>query len=293
MDKPGNTMMYRFGDWERSLGFESLRVKDESHNPTGTFKDRRSAAIVADAVRQKADVLTLISAGNAAYSLSKYAADAGIPVRAVVSQALTPEIRSVLRRVCQAVVEIDLDERPLGPDDLAALVRRSPGEHILDVTNGYHSAYESIVEELRRDLRKPPDAIVVPFGGGEAMLGVMDGVHRFGWAEKTAVYGVRVASAERLRTSYFHRNHVRCFAQMRGDVRHAVFELTTQHPSDGAQHAFVPKPVRSEEAASYVFQFAVSQAEAMLERGEHNVVLLNSGYGKVLHEAGRARGEDV
>lgn len=286
-------MMYRFGDLQRALGYESFRVKDESLNPTGTFKDRRSAAIVAHAIEQKADALALISAGNAAYSLSKYAAEAGIPVRSVVSHTLTPGIRSVLRRVCQKVVEVDLDQKPLAGDDLTALVRESPDEHILDVTNGFHGAYESIVVELRRDLQKPPDAIIMPFGGGEAMLGVMDGVHRVGWGEKTAVYGIRKKSAERLKTSFFHRDHVRCFSHMRGDVRHAVFELVGDYPDDVLHQPLVPAPVRAEEAASYVFQYAITRHEDLVNRGERNIVLINSGYGHVLHEAGRVHRDDL
>lgn len=293
MDKPGNTMMYRFGHLQRGLGFDSVRVKDESHNPTGTFKDRRSVAIVAHALQHKADALALISAGNAAYSLSKYAAEAGIPVRAVVSNTLSPGIRKVLRRVCQQVVEVDLDEKPLAGDDLTALVRESADERILDVTNGFHAAYESIVTELRRDLCKPPDAIIMPFGGGEAMLGVMDGVHRVGWGEKTAVYGIRKKSAERLKTSFFHRDHVRCFTHMRGDVRHAVFELVGDYPDDGVQHPLVPAPVRAEEAASFVFQYAITQHEDLVNRGERNIVLINSGYGHALQEAGRVHADDL
>jgi cysteine synthase len=204
MKPSGNTMLFRLYDWERNLDFQSVRVKNEALNPTGTFKDRRSEAIIEKARKENIDKLVLISAGNAAYSLVQYAREADIAVSAVVSETLTDTIKQVLRTICADVIEVDLSKKVMTSDDLIALARRSPEERIMDVTNGFHDAYRSIVRELKKNIRdqERPDAILMPFGGGEAMTGVMNGVSEVGWRDSTMVYGIHNRGAERLKTSF-------------------------------------------------------------------------------------------
>ncbi len=59
------------------LGLDSLWVKDESRNPTASFKDRASAVIVARAREIKAEVVVTASTGNAGAALAGMAAAAG------------------------------------------------------------------------------------------------------------------------------------------------------------------------------------------------------------------------
>ena len=51
----------------------SLFVQDESMNPYGTWKDRRSEYIVQKALKEGISKLCLITSGNAGYSLARYA----------------------------------------------------------------------------------------------------------------------------------------------------------------------------------------------------------------------------
>ncbi len=66
------------------VGLPNLYLKDETRNPTGSFKDRAMAVSVAKAVQSKARVATTASSGNAAASLSAYAACASVKVVAFV-----------------------------------------------------------------------------------------------------------------------------------------------------------------------------------------------------------------
>jgi threonine synthase len=63
------------------LGLSRLFVKDESLNPTNSFKARGLSAAVTRAALLGARVLSVPSAGNAATALAAYAAAAGIPAR--------------------------------------------------------------------------------------------------------------------------------------------------------------------------------------------------------------------
>jgi threonine synthase len=60
-----------------SLGVRQLWLKDESRNPTGSFKDRASAVVVARAREIQADVIVTASTGNAGAALAGMAAAVG------------------------------------------------------------------------------------------------------------------------------------------------------------------------------------------------------------------------
>ena len=61
----------------QNLGLDWLWIKDESRNPTASFKDRASAVVVARARHIHADVVVTASTGNAGAALAGMAAAAG------------------------------------------------------------------------------------------------------------------------------------------------------------------------------------------------------------------------
>ena len=71
------------------MGLESLYVKDEGLNPTGSFKARGMTAAVTRARRFGVKALAAPTAGNAGGALAAYAAAAGIPA-VIVMPADTP-----------------------------------------------------------------------------------------------------------------------------------------------------------------------------------------------------------
>lgn len=74
----GWTPLYETQKFARETGLKSLLIKDDSRNPTASLKDRASAVGVAKAVELGRQVLCAASTGNAASSLSGFAASAGI-----------------------------------------------------------------------------------------------------------------------------------------------------------------------------------------------------------------------
>jgi threonine synthase len=65
----------------RTVGLDRLLVKDESLNPTNSFKARGLSAAVTRAFHLDAKTLSIPSAGNAANALAAYAAAAGLPAQ--------------------------------------------------------------------------------------------------------------------------------------------------------------------------------------------------------------------
>ena len=157
----------------RELGLDRLFVKDESLNPTNSFKARGQSAAVTRARGLGAAALSVPSAGNAANALAAYAARAGI-----VAHVFMPrDVKTPFVRECELygadVTLVDglitdagrvAAERggPLGWYDVSTLKEpyRVEGKKTM--------AYE-LAEQLGWEL---PDWIVYPTGGGTGMVGM-------------------------------------------------------------------------------------------------------------------------
>lgn len=74
----GWTPLYNIKSLAKETGLDSFFLKDDSRNPTASLKDRASAVGVAKAVELDRHVMCAASTGNAASSLSGFAACAGI-----------------------------------------------------------------------------------------------------------------------------------------------------------------------------------------------------------------------
>lgn len=74
----GWTPLYNIGSLSKETGLGSFFLKDDSRNPTASLKDRASAVGVAKAIELGRTVMCAASTGNAASSLSGFAAAAGI-----------------------------------------------------------------------------------------------------------------------------------------------------------------------------------------------------------------------
>lgn len=83
----GGTPLTKAGRLAQVLGLRKLYLKDETRNPTGSFKDRAMAMGVAKALEKGASTLTTASSGNAASSLAAYAAKAGLRTVAFVLES--------------------------------------------------------------------------------------------------------------------------------------------------------------------------------------------------------------
>lgn len=73
----GGTPVYAPARLRQETGLPALWVKDESRNPTGSFKDRASALVVARAREIGAEIVVTASTGNAGAALAGMAAAVG------------------------------------------------------------------------------------------------------------------------------------------------------------------------------------------------------------------------
>ena len=80
----GNTPLIHAKRLGGRLGISNLYLKDETRNPTASFKDRAMAVGIAKAVELGKKDVAIASSGNAAASLAAYSAAAGIRCHAFV-----------------------------------------------------------------------------------------------------------------------------------------------------------------------------------------------------------------
>ncbi len=73
----GGTPIFSLNPLGEKLGLKSLWLKDESRNPTASFKDRASAIVVARAREIQAEVVVTASTGNAGAALAGMSAAIG------------------------------------------------------------------------------------------------------------------------------------------------------------------------------------------------------------------------
>jgi threonine synthase len=185
--KVGRTPLVSCLQLQSLCGLPNLLVKDESRNPFGTFKDRRNAVAIKRALEAHVNKLALVTSGNSGYSLAKLAEGTGLKVVCIVDEKIDQRVKESLTKCAYHVSEIDLQSNIFLPEDVVRLAREDVGETIWDVTNGYENAFESIVEELRKE---NPEWLITPVGSGEAFVGLYEGLRRRKMRTKLVGVGV-------------------------------------------------------------------------------------------------------
>jgi threonine synthase len=155
------------------LGLSHLFIKDESLNPTNSFKARGLSAAVTRAAGLGARALSVPSAGNAANALAAYAAAAGIDAHVFMPR----DVKVPFIRECELYgADVTLVDglitdagrvaaergRPRGWYDVSTL--KEPYRIEGKKTMGFE-----VAEQLQWRL---PDWIVYPTGGGTGMVGM-------------------------------------------------------------------------------------------------------------------------
>src|SRR5205823_954757 len=183
----GGTPLLRAGRFGASLQMQDLRIKDESQNPTQSFKARGMSVAVSMAKHLGAEKLAVPSAGNAGGALAAYAARAGLEAHVFMPRD-TPHANIIeCREVGAHVTLID----GLITDCGAEIARRKEKEGWFDLSTlkepyrieGKKTLGYEIAEQL--DWRSP-DVILYPTGGGTGLIGMwkaFDEMEKLGWID--------------------------------------------------------------------------------------------------------------
>ena len=181
----GLTPLFHADRLGASLGLPHLYIKDESLNPTNSFKARGQSTAVTRARALGARTLSIPSAGNAGTALAAYAAKAGLEARVFLPRDVKPpfarecELYGARLTLVDGLItdagRIAAEEGgPLGWYDVSTL--KEPYRLEGKKTMGYELA-----EQLGWRL---PDWIVYPTGGGTGLIGMwkaFEELEALGW----------------------------------------------------------------------------------------------------------------
>ncbi len=189
------------------LGIKNLYLKDESANPTGSFKARGLAMAVSRAVELGVRKLVIPSAGNAAGALCAYAAHAGLEFAVFMPKATPAANRLECALMGAEVVLVDGSIKECGQ-----AARARAGEGWFDVSTlrepyrleGKKTLAYEVMEQL--DWRVP-DALVYPTGGGTGLIGMwkaFDEMQQLEWigARRPRMFSVQAAGCAPIVRAY-------------------------------------------------------------------------------------------
>lgn len=169
----GDTPLLRLDRAATALGYDALWLKDESTNPTGSFKARGLAMAVTRAVLGGAEAFVVPTAGNAGVALAAYAARAGRPAR-IYAPATTP--RAILNQIRWFGGELELLDGHIGDCGRRAqeFARETGAFPMATLREPYRiEGKKTLGLEIARQLGwQLPDAVVYPAGGGTGLIGM-------------------------------------------------------------------------------------------------------------------------
>lgn len=180
-------------------GFESVFIKDESNNPTGSFKARGLGMAVSKANELGITHCIVPTAGNAGGALSAYCAKAGMKA-VVVMPSITPKLFMDECRLHGAEVIV--------VEGLITEAGKKAGE--IKKSSGYFD-FSTLKEPYRIEGKKTmgyeiaeqfnwqlPDVIIYPAGGGTGLIGIWKAfkeMQTIGWIKGTLPRMIAVQSA--------------------------------------------------------------------------------------------------
>ena len=195
----GGTPLLRATRFGEKIGAQNLWIKDESQNPTQSFKARGMAVAVSMAKYLGASKLAVPSAGNAGGALAAYAARAGLEAHIFMPRD-TPRANIIECQQLGAHVTL-LDG--LITDCGAEIARRKNAEGWFDMSTlkepyrveGKKTLGYELAEQFDWKL---PDVILYPTGGGTGLIGMwkaFEEMEALGWigAKRPRMFSVQAS----------------------------------------------------------------------------------------------------
>ncbi len=181
----GMTPLYELDGLGGALGIESLMIKDEGYNPTGTFKARGASCGISMASRLGAECVAMPTAGNAGGAWSAYAARAGLDC--VI--AMPEDAPEITMKECVLYGAHTYLVRGL-ISDAGKLINNACEKYgwfdVSTLKEPYRiEGKKTMGLELAMQLGwRVPDVIVYPAGGGVGLIGIwkaLDELQQVGW----------------------------------------------------------------------------------------------------------------
>lgn len=159
-------------------GDVTVLLKNETVNPTWSYKDRLNSLLLSNAAALGESRIAVSSTGNHGASSAAYASRAGMDATIVLLPTETEvPLRAQIRAYGAHVVVTEYEKR----DALLSALVDSGWYPTVNVTEEYvglpysYEAYKTIAFELVDQLGGVPDAVIAPIGAGDGLYGIWKG----------------------------------------------------------------------------------------------------------------------
>jgi threonine dehydratase len=189
---------------EKETGLE-IRVKHENHNPTGAFKVRGGANLIATLTPEERRGVITATTGNHGQSIALACQRDAVPCTIVVPLGNNPEKNAAMRAYGAELIEFgrDFDEARERVEQLqqdrGLRYIHSANEPLLIAGVGTYAL--EIFEE-----QPDTDVIIVPIGGGSGACGCA--IVRTGIGSRATIIGVQAERADAFARSWKGRSRV-------------------------------------------------------------------------------------
>lgn len=174
------------------LGINRLLLKDESRNPTWSYKDRLAAVAVTKAAASGAATVVVSSTGNHGAAVAAYAAAAGLGCVVLTLSSVPREMSTLMQAYGATVVAYENSQDrwsvmraavdTFGWTPISGLLNPPIGSNPFGI-----EGYKTIAYELWRQLGEIPRVVVAPAAYGDGLAGIRRGfadLVSFGLAER-------------------------------------------------------------------------------------------------------------
>lgn len=170
----GGTPLRKAERLSEKLGLRELYLKDETRNPTNSFRDRAAALITSNAIDLKYGTIICATNGNLGASLAAYCAKAGL-----ICHAIVPKLVDVGKLAQMLVYDAVIEQYGETVDDS---IHKS--EALAEETGWYQATAElnPLVIEAQKTIAYEvneqfgvPDWFIVSMGGGGTIYSIWKG----------------------------------------------------------------------------------------------------------------------
>ncbi len=198
----GGTPVYKLTRLAEKLSLQNVWLKDESRNPTASFKDRASAIVVARAREIDAEVVVTASTGNAGAALAGMSAAVGQKAIIFAPKSAPPAKVAQLLVFGAKVILVDgtyddafdltvkaADEfgwycRNTGYNPFTAEGKKTAA---LEIWEWWEDTHEKWHEQIGTDVEHAPLTVFVSVGDGNIISGIHKGfkdLYELGWLSR-------------------------------------------------------------------------------------------------------------
>jgi threonine synthase len=190
----GGSPLHRLECTGRALKLDHLFAKDETRNPTWSFKDRLACLAVSVAKKLGAGVIVSSSTGNAGASAAAYATKAGLPCVIFTTKGAVGPLMTQMRVYGATVLALQ------NKADRWTLMQHGVKEFGWFPTSPFFApvvgsnpygieGYKTLAYEIAEQFDwQVPDYCVLPVCYGDALLGMWRGfedMRAFGWTDRS------------------------------------------------------------------------------------------------------------